>query len=281
MKIYAHTLFKNEERFLWYSVMSVIDNVDKVLLWDTGSTDGSVRIAKEIKRLFPEKIDFKSLGNVSPRVFKEADVRLEMLKRTDADWILMVDGDEIWWEESIRKVVGFIKRKGERTESIVVPTVNSVGDIFHYQEKAAGRYRLAGRVGHLGLRGINRRLKGLSSSKPHGVWGWTDEKGRMIQDRDPSKIIYLRAPYLHTTFLKRSFKRGSDAKVPKRARKFKYEVGIKVPLDYYFPEVFFKQRPSFVPPVWEGVSSRYFFRALLETPLRKIKRRVLRGKVGY
>ena len=48
-KIWAHTLVKNEERFIWFSVMSVIVNVDKVLIWDTGSTDDTVKIIQKIK----------------------------------------------------------------------------------------------------------------------------------------------------------------------------------------------------------------------------------------
>ena len=48
MKIWAHTLVMNEDRFIWYAVMSVIDYVDKILIFDTGSTDGTVRIIKGI-----------------------------------------------------------------------------------------------------------------------------------------------------------------------------------------------------------------------------------------
>ena len=51
MKIWAHTLVKNEEKFVWYSVMSIISHVEKVLLWDTGSTDNTPEILKELKLL--------------------------------------------------------------------------------------------------------------------------------------------------------------------------------------------------------------------------------------
>jgi hypothetical protein len=50
LKITAHTLVKNEARFVWYSVMSVIEHVDKILLWDTGSTDGTKEILKKISK---------------------------------------------------------------------------------------------------------------------------------------------------------------------------------------------------------------------------------------
>ena len=51
MKVWAHTLVKNEERYIWYAVMSVIDWVDKILIWDTGSTDKTVEIIKEIEKV--------------------------------------------------------------------------------------------------------------------------------------------------------------------------------------------------------------------------------------
>lgn len=172
--IWAHTIVKNEERFIWYSVMSVINHVDKILIWDTGSTKT-------------------------------------------------------------------IEKHGNEIESIVVPTYNLVEDIYHYQEEAAGRYNLAGRRGHLSLRAVNTKIPGLHSEKPHGTWGWVDGQGRMIQDRDPRKIKFCKAPYLHATHLPRASERAAEEFVPK---------GIPFPPDFYYPEVFFRPRPKTVPSPW-------------------------------
>jgi glycosyltransferase involved in cell wall biosynthesis len=279
LKITAHTLVKNEARFVWYSVMSVIEHVDKILLWDTGSTDGTKEILKKISKLEPRKVDLKLLNGVTPDEF--TNVRQKMLDETKTDWFIVVDGDEIWWEESIRKVTETIRKKGDHLESIVVPTINLVGDIYHYQEEKAGQYRLAGRRGHLSLRLVNRNIYGLASAKPHGTWGWVDDKGKMIQDRDKKKILYVDAPFLHATFLKRAGKREEDLKVPKRAKKLKHEIGISFPKDFYYPEVFFRQRPNMVPDPWETMDLSFKLRAAIETPLRKLKRRILPAKVGY
>lgn len=277
--ITAHVLVKNESRFVWYAVMSVIDHVDKVLLWDTGSSDGTVQILKEIKKQRNKKVDLRLLGEVTPDEFTK--VRSDMLQATDTDWFLVVDADEIWWEDSISEVTDFIRRYGSKYESVVVPTINPVGDIYHFQEEAAGRYRLAGRVGHLGIRGVSTKIPGLSSDKPHGTWGWTDGRSRMIQDRNPAKIKFIDSPYIHTTFLRRSESREEDLKVPKRARKLKHEIGISFPNNYFYPEVFFRPRPSIVQSPWEVMSLPFRLRSYLETPLRKIKRRALPKKVGY
>jgi len=279
MKIAVHTLVKNEARFVWFSVMSVIDYVDRVLLWDTGSSDGTREILKEIKKRSPGKVDLKFLEEVNVESFR--DVRQAMLDATREDWFLVVDGDEVWWDRSIAQVTDFIRSEGDDFESVVVPTVNLVGDIYHYQEESAGHYRLAGRVGHLNLRGVNRKIPGLKSDKPHGTWGWVDGSGKMIQDRDQRKIRFFDASYMHASFLRRSSARGGDLEVPKRDKKLKHEIGLSFPADYFYPEVFFRERPEIVASPWERMNTLFYLRSVVETPLRKFKRRVLPVKEGY
>ncbi len=276
-EIVAHVLVKNEARFIWYSVSSIIDYVDKVLLWDTGSTDKSVEIEKELVKKYPEKIIFKEIPTSH---FDEEKIRQQMLDQTSADWFVVVDADEIWWNDSIKKVIELIKKEGDRLESIVVPVVLPVGDIFHRQEENAGRYNLAGRVGHYNLRFVNHNIPGLHSLGAHGVWGWVDGDNKMIQDRDVSKIGYCDAPYLHMTYLERAGD-GKDVDVFKRKMKLKYEIGDPFPLDFYYPEVFFRDKPDLILSPWRVMSRLFKFRAFFETPLRKIKRRIWKGKVGY
>ena len=281
MKIVAHTLVKNEARFVWFAVMSVINYVDEILLWDTGSTDGTVEILKKIKRKYPKKVKLKLLGSITSEEFPK--VRQKMLDQTKADWFIVVDGDEVWWDESIKKVADFIRNDSERrrSESIVVPTINLVGDIYHYQEKEAGQYQFGKRRGHFGLRAVNKNVPGLASNNPHGTWGWVDGKGKMIQNRNPRKIIYIDAPYLHVTFLRRAGSIASDKKVPKRAKKLKHEIGISFPKDFFYPEVFFRQKPNIVNSPWKTMGRNFYLRSLIETPFRKFKRRYLPSKIGY
>jgi glycosyltransferase involved in cell wall biosynthesis len=274
MDIWAHTLVKNEEKWLWYSVSSIVNHVDRILLWDTGSIDGSIEIERELLKKYPDKIVLKHRKQDSASDF--ANVRQEMLDETKSDWFLMLDADEIWWEDSIKKIVSEIKNNGQNIESIVVPTINLVGDIFHYQEKTAGRYKFGDKVGHYNLRAVNRGIDGLHSQGIHGVWGWADQEGKMIQDRNTYKFID--APYLHATNLRRS---DSDSEVIKRKNKYKFELGENFASNFYYPEVFFKDRPDNIVSPWDTMSVSFKFRAFFETPLRKLKRRIWTGKVGY
>lgn len=279
MRIWAHTLVRNEERYLWYAVMSIIDYVDKVLLWDTGSDDATLKIIKEISKARPDKISFKQRGVVDPDKFTQ--VRQEMLNETSADWFMIVDGDEVWWEDTIKKVVEEIKKYGNELESIVTPTINLVGDIYHFQEEAVGQYRLAGRKGHLSIRAVNRKIPGLHFKKPHGQIGLYDGKDVLIQERPKKYGKFVNAPYLHFTNVIRSASRKSDLVVPKRGMKLKYELGIPFPYGFYYPEIFFRKRPEIVPNPWETMSFPFWTRALIETPVKRLKRKLISGKVGY
>ncbi len=274
MEVWAHTLVKNEARWLWYSVSSVINHVDKLLLWDTGSTDKSIEIEKELVKIYPGKIILKQRKQETKDDFTR--VRQEMLEATKSDWFIVADGDEIWFEDSIRKVAETINKDGKNIESIIVPTINLVGDIFHFQEKSAGRYRFGDRIGHYNLRAINRDVSGLHSQGAHGVWGWADDENKMIQDRNTYKFVD--APYLHATNLTRS---SSDKEVIKRSKKYRFELGENFPKDFYYPESLFKDRLGFIESPWNVMSDSFKFRAFFETPLRKLKRKIWKGKVGY
>jgi glycosyltransferase involved in cell wall biosynthesis len=277
MEIWAHTLVKNEARWLWYSVMSVINYVDKLLLWDTGSTDDSIKIERELKKRFPDKIILKNHPITTKEEFTA--VRQNMLDETFSEWFLVIDGDEIWRNESISSVCDFIRNKNKDCESVVVPTINLVGDIFHYQDNSGGNYKFGDLKGHYNLRAVKRNIPGLHSEGVHGVWGWADGNNKMLQERNSFK--FLDAPYLHATFLQRGNKTKSDNEVIKRSKKYKYEIGKSFPLDYLFPEVFFIDRPVWIESPWTTMTGSYKLRSAFETPLRKLKRSFLKAKVGY
>lgn len=278
MKIWAHSLVKNEARWLWFSVTSVIDFVDEILLWDTGSTDGTLDLIKELKKKFPDKIEFRERKILSAEDFTKA--RQEMLAATKSDWFMVVDADEIWWRDSIRKVTEFIKENGDKYESVVVPTINLVGDIFHFQPASTGKYKIAGKVGHFNLRAVNMRISGLQALGPHGQMGWADGAGEMIQDRNPGKIKLIDAPYLHATNLQRA-RGGKDSEVIKRKKKMKYEFGNPFPKDFYYPESLFTDRPDFIESPWQVMNTAFKTRAFFETPAKKIKRMLIADRIGY
>lgn len=280
MKICAHTLVKNEERYVWFAVMSVINYVDEIKLWDTGSTDNTYKILQHIKSLYPEKVDLRQEGDVDPNKFTQ--VRQQMLDETNADWVIIVDGDEVWWDQSISKIRTEIANNGKHLETIVTYYRNVIGDIYHYQDESAGRYSIDGIVGNLTPRALNRNIPGLHLDKPHGTQGFFDKDGVLIYERDSKKRIHHpEIGYLHFTFMPRAGNRKNDLEVSKRGFKLKYEIGNSFPLDYYYPEVFFKTKPDFVPNPWVKMSQEYKLKAVLQTYPKKLKRKIYHGKTGY
>ena len=135
--ITAHCIVKNEENFVWFAINSILDYVNKMIIWDTGSTDKTVEIIKSIGS--PE-ISFEEKGPVSPQEF--AKLRGEMVKMTDTDWIFILDGDEIWSKAGIEEIIGLITKYGNSKDLIVSPVKMLIGDIYHYQEERAGRYNV-------------------------------------------------------------------------------------------------------------------------------------------
>lgn len=263
MKIWANTIVNNEENFVWFAIMSVVNYVDKVLVYDTGSTDHTVKIIREIKKIKKDKIIFKEVGPVDKDKFTK--MRQSMLNQSNCDWILILDGDEIWWNNSIKRVVREIDQRGDQIDGIVVPMVVSVGDIFHFQEKQAGQYKLLGRQGHYSLRAINRKILGLHVDWPYGGESYLDKDNNLIQERE--KVIFLDAPYLHVTHLKRS-------SLKRKFNKFKYELGKLVTRSFKFPEVLYRSHPKIVPSPWVKLTGAALMKAKLLTPFRKIKRRL-------
>lgn len=273
-KIIAHCLVKNEERFIWYALQSVLPYVDQIMVWDTGSDDQTVDIINSIKS---KKIVFKQV------VQKDADsftvMRQRMLDTTPKEftWVMILDGDEIWPKKSIKQVTDFARQYPDY-QSIVVRTHNLVGDIYHCLPESAGHYTLAGHTGHLALRFMNRKtIPGLNASRPHGQQGYFDSQGTLIQDRDPDKIKFLDLYYHHATHLQRS---SLDRQTLKRAFKRKIEWGRKMSSSQV-PQVFFASRPDFVPDVTAKAGFTFWIQALFITPLKIIKRLFPSTKTGY
>lgn len=263
MKIWANTIVHNEENFVWFALMSVVDYVDKILVWDTGSTDKTVEIIKEAIKEQEDKIEFREMGSVDKNGFTK--MRQAMLEQSYCDWILILDGDEIWWENSVKQIVSLINKEGNNIDAIVVPFYNVVGDIYHYQSQSAGEYKLLGRKGHLTLKAIRQRIPVLNWAGPYGQEGLYDGDNKPLQDRKDG-LLFIDSPFLHFTHLKRS-KVTHDSK-------FKYDLGIRFPVNFKYPEVFYKKSSLLVPSPWKKRSKRYEVISIVKKPLQSIWRKV-------
>lgn len=270
MSVCAHTLVKNEAVYLWYAATSVLPFVDKMLLWDTGSTDETFEIIKEIKKAYKNKVEINTIGNVD--IVQFSKVRNEMLKNTKEDWVLIVDGDEVWWDNEIRLITDTMKRS--KYETIVSTYTNVIGDIYHYQDESAHHYSIDNIRGALNVRAFRTDIPGLHVDKPHGSQGYYDASGTLIQERERSGRLFIKSKaYLHFTHMNRAGKVSHEHSVPKRRQKYKHELGIPFPYDFYYPETFFRPRPIAVQSVWQKRTIGYVIKSWLLNYPRKIRRK--------
>ena len=190
------------------------------MVWDTGSTDKTAEIIKSIKN---SKIKFKQV--IQNNVFEFTKLRNEMLDETKTDWLMILDGDEIWPQQTIKNTTKLIKsNKIQNLEYLIHPYYDLLGDVYHYQEPSGGKYHLDKYSGHITIRFFNLSLlPGLHFDKPHGQQGIFDQNQTLVQDRIPRKYKFMDGcGYLHATHLHRSSK---DINVIKRDFKFKHEWG--------------------------------------------------------
>ena len=112
IKISACYIVKNEEDNLKLSIDSLKRSVDEIVVVDTGSTDGTIEIAKSygakiIKTLWED--DFSKPRNVA-------------LEEATGDWIIFLDADEFFaFPEKVRSA---IENLAQDTEAIIIPRIN-------------------------------------------------------------------------------------------------------------------------------------------------------------
>lgn len=241
-KITVHTIIKNEDRWIWYALKSVIDFAQKILIYDTGSTDKTIDIIKSIDS---PKIIFEP----HPVYTREDLVKLrqEQLDRTSTPWFMLLDGDEIWPQKNLRRLVQAAANTGSNTLAFVNRSRNCVGDIYHYLPESTGRYHIKGITGHLNIRLI-KKVPGLKVIGEYPLEAYT-LNDTPIQDLT-SKIQFVDTWYLHTTHLPRSTKPRSDKNVIDRRQKRKFwRPGLTMPKSE-LPEVFSQPRPTLIlPPI--------------------------------
>lgn len=259
MKIYSNTIVYNEENFVWFAIESIINFVDKAIIYDTGSTDSTVEIINDLKKKYPEKIIFSEEGKADGKRF--STLRQKMLDQSDCDWIIVLDGDEIWPRSSIEKLTTLIKNEGQKLNAIYVPFYNLVGDVYHFQKETKGKYNIQGKEGHLSVRAINKKIPGLHIAQEYPHEGFFTRDNKPIQELQ--RLQFLESKYFHASILKRS---NLD-----RQRIIKYDMGVSKDDGIMLPEVFFEKFPDYINNPLKKRSLNYIFMSFCFDFLREIK----------
>jgi len=266
----VHMLIKNEDRFIWYAVNSVLPFADKILIFDTGSRDATLKIIDCFK---DDRLEYKKRSIKSPADISK--LRQEQIEKTKSDWFWVVDGDEIYPEALSREIISLISsEEDDELEGIVVGRYDLLGDIYHYQDDSAGTYDLFNKRGHFALRLINKKnIPGLYVKGIYPYEGYYDRKGIEIIHHSANKFRFTQGKLFHAMYLSRS-SLGLSLIDTYHRDKQKIERGKRFSKDTVYPEVFNFSHPACVPTVTNKRSFLYEILALFITPVKIIKRLV-------
>lgn len=262
MNVTAHIIVKNEDRWVWFAIQSVLPYVKCALIYDTGSTDKTVEIVKSIKS---PKIIFEEKGEVDKIGFSK--LRQEQLNKTETEWFLVVDGDEIWPEKQLEKLIESAKNSPEETLGVVCKTRNCIGDVFHYLPESAGNYKIGKWKGNLTLH-LLKKTNSLRVIGDYGCEEYANSNGPVV--KQPAKLVFCDCWYLHTTFLKRNSSDNTKTSGGLGRQKTP-EKGIYMAKPQ-LPEIFNKSRPDIVPSPFIKRGLKYEIISSVTTPLLDIKR---------
>lgn len=270
-KITAHCLVKNEQNWVWYSIMSVIDYVDEIMVWDTGSSDETLKVVKSINS---SKLRVRQTFTNDPKAI--TCLRQKMIEETKEGWVMILDGDEIWTDGAIRESWKLMESK-KKLRYLVNRYINFVGDVYHFQDPKAEKYEIAGFKGNINLRLVNLDAYEKVSFEGDLSNEWmADENGTKLQD-ETTKVALVSDPYLHATRLSRSGNMVGDKTTFMRKLKYKCELGTAFPKSFTYPKVFYLPRPVNVPSPWQRRSYAFVVNAIWQSPIKWLIRRLTSG----
>lgn len=247
MSLTAHCIVKNEEVFIEAVLASAVDFADKILVFDTGSTDSTLEKIKKFANENSSKVEWQEKGPCDKK--RHTQLRQEMIDLTSTDWFMVLDGDEVWPRRTMEEACQTME-SDRAVECVMVPFYLCVGDIYH-------RYFRRGKIEMIGHRDFfyPRFFK-----KTNGVHWKGDYNEDAVVNRDNQVIfneknsIILKNKFWHVTHLRRSSEDDGDYSSGGTRRQ-------KRRLTYFI--IGRKIREAVPEPLRAGIWKVSFFRSLL------------------
>lgn len=124
MKISLCIITKNEEKNIRCCIESVQSIVDEVVVVDTGSTDNTVKIVKELGGIV---FKFKWIDDF-------AAARNYALSKVKGDWVIFLDADEYVSKESVQVLKSVIEKAYDKNyDAIRINSINIEKDTKQFQ----------------------------------------------------------------------------------------------------------------------------------------------------
>ena len=167
MKLSLCVICKNEERTIERCINSVKNEVDEMIIVDTGSTDKTIDIAKslgaEVFEIEWEK-DFAKARNYA-------------ISKATGDWIIFLDADEYVLEEDRQYTRNYVIEAMNRDKEAILVEMINVGD-----KDITSIFRP--------IRLFKRHSNIMYTGKIHEIIYRTDRTIKMLTFREPLRIMH-------------------------------------------------------------------------------------------
>lgn len=94
-------------------ILSTLPICDKIYINDAGSTDGTLEVFQEMKKIWPSKIEILQIqdSDFKSTHFELVDdvVNQKMLPLIDEEWVISLEGDTVWHESTIFDLLNLMK----------------------------------------------------------------------------------------------------------------------------------------------------------------------------
>jgi len=199
----AHCMIRNEP-FVYYAVKSIYKYVDIILLYDTGSDDEHT--IEDIYKLLDEddqkKIRFKvheietdetkwKVGQARATAKNNEGkkgkwwVRRKMIEDTKTEYFMILDGDEVYYEDTIKEIVNVVIPHWSKNKLCGFVTLNWFMDLEHvFKQSKSGRFFVTDKIG-------------MTESSPNECHTVKATGSRIILSSDCSFLINKGTPYAH------------------------------------------------------------------------------------
>ena len=242
--ITVHSVVRNEP-FVYYAIKSIYEGVDTILLYDTGSDDKYT--LNDIDRLLDEDVDKKILFKSVPidvdqsvwtyhrldeyneawkDKFGVGDVRQMQVDDTTTKFFLVVDGDEVHHDDTIKKIKEALPRFEGGIIWGKIPYYNFCDvDKIHGYKRAACRFFMTDKIYVRGVHPYEEHcIKGLGSL--------SDKPGECMH-------MYNVLSYAHFEMCMKPWRRNVTQPVIPAARRYIPKVMLDEP---YYIERFKEER---------------------------------------
>lgn len=192
-------MVKNEDIFIEPAIRSVAELVDRILICDTGSNDNTLSIIKFLKA------QYSNIEYFERKCFDTRDVgqiRQIMIDQTNEDWILVLDGDEVWYKNQLARLIQNVNQHQSKYIAYAVRYQNFIHSLDYVLDESMEQYVVKGKRGSHSVK-LLRNTKTLKSVGNFGVEGYHLD-GIPVQNHPETELFIDSISFCHMSFMRRS-----------------------------------------------------------------------------